>query len=51
MSAAPAEIECAIESALARVARELAEVETLLAKIKITLEFIASAAITKGAAP
>ena len=43
----PAAIEPVIEAALARVACELAGVAETLAKIAITLEFIASAQAAK----
>jgi hypothetical protein len=41
------EVETAIEIALARVAGELRAVEAMLAKVKTTLEFIASVAVAK----
>ena len=44
---APTDIEPAIEAALSRVSRELAEVAEALAKIATTLEFVASAAAAK----
>jgi hypothetical protein len=41
---APAEIQPAIESALARVARELEAIAEALARLEITLQIIASSA-------
>jgi hypothetical protein len=44
---AVSEIEPAIEAAIARVAAELAEIAQAVARLEITLQLIASAAVVK----